>query len=351
MQGRERVLLIGDPHLKVSRIDDAKEFLDKLLAEIHNNAQIKEGSERYSKIIILGDLFDTFAVIRSEILSLWYSFALEASRIIGQNNLIMIVGNHDYAGAKGGTHALESLKGLARIIDEVDIIQIGGVDCYFLPFKRENEDFERVTAAMSPGRILFCHQSFNGATFENGFYDPHGANPESVSHLAKVISGHIHSRQSVGQNIYYPGTPFQQSFGEAGQEKGLVVVDIGSEVEELVSVVKSVDLDMPKFHVLKFNSVSEAVLPKAANPRDSYKIVAPGSPQEIADFWKSAEARSFRDSVKRFVDALVTVRDTGIGLPAKDASIEDKLEAFIKSKKWRTPQEALIGRARLLLSE
>lgn len=345
MQGREKVLLVGDPHLKISRIEDAREFLDKLKLHV-----LSSGAD-YSKVVILGDLFDTFAVIRSEVMSLWFSFLSEVSESIGKNNLILIVGNHDYAGANGGTHALEPFKVLARVIDEVDLINIGGVDCYFLPFKRENSDFERLAKEIPSGRVLFCHQSFNGATFENGFYDPHGADPESVSHLSKVISGHIHSRQSVGSNIYFPGTPFQQSFGEAGQEKGLVIVEIGSDIEGTVSVVGSFDLDMPKFHVLKFASVSEVTLPKDPSPRDSYKIVASGGPQEIADFWRSEEAKSFRNSVKRVVDAMTPVRETNEGTIQKSASMEDKLEAFIKSKKWRTSQEALIGRARLLLSE
>lgn len=353
MQGKERVLLVGDPHLKVSRIDDAKEFLTKLQAELLSNlVENKDDPEkRYSKVIILGDLFDTFAVIRSEILSLWYTFVSEASNIIGPDNLIMIVGNHDYAGAKGGTHALEPFKNLARVIDEVDILSIGGIDCYFLPFKRENEDFERIAKEMAPGRVLFCHQSFNGATFENGFYDPHGADPESVAHLAKVVSGHIHTRQSVGHNIYYPGTPFQQSFGEAGQEKGLVVVDVGSDVDGGVAISGSIDLDMPKFHVLSFDSASQARVPKDVNPRDSYKIVAPGGPQEIADFWRSEEAKVFRGAVKRVVDAMTPVKTTESSITEKAVTMEEKLEAFIKSRKWRTPQEALIGRARLLLSE
>lgn len=340
MQIKELVLLVGDPHLKVSRSEDAKEFLDKLLNAVK--------TKKYSKVIILGDLFDTFAVIRSEILSLWYNFLIFASSEIGKENLILIVGNHDYAGAKGGTHALEPFKNISKVVDEIDIISIGNMECYFLPFKRENEDFEKLAAEMSPGKILFCHQSFNGAKFENGFYDPHGANPDSVNHLLRVISGHIHSRQSVGSNIYFPGTPFQQSFGEAGQEKGLVVVEIGN---NQVSIVDTIDLNMPKFHVLEFDSVSDVKLPKDINPKDSYKIVASGGPQEIANFWRSEEAKIFRGSAKRVVDAMTPVRSSNKELPQKLITMEEKLEAFIKSKKWRTSQEALIGRARLLLSE
>lgn len=343
MQGKESVLLVGDPHLKVSRIEDAKEFLDKLLSVVSTG--------KYTKVVILGDLFDTFAVIRSEILSLWYSFLTSASSVVGKENLVLIVGNHDYAGAKGGTHALEPFKNIAKVIDEVDVIEIGGLKCYFLPFRRENTDFEGLAAEMEPGKVLFCHQSFNGAKFENGFYDPHGADPDSVGHLAKVISGHIHSRQSVGSNIYYPGTPFQQSFGEAGQEKGLVVMAIGSDVEGKASVLESISLDMPRFHVLEFDSASKVSLPKNFDPKDSYKIVATGDPQEIADFWRSEEAKMFRGSVKRVVDAMTPSRSSEPGIPQKLATMEEKLEAFIKSKKWRTPQEALIGRARILLSE
>lgn len=340
MQSREIVLLIGDPHLKVSRAEDAKEFLDKLIVHVN--------TKQYQKVVILGDLFDTFAVIRSEILSLWYNFVSQASDVIGRENLIMIVGNHDYAGAKGGTHALEPFKVLAKVIDDIDIIDIGGVNCYFMPFKRDNEEFESLAREMKGG-ILFCHQSFNGAKFENGFYDPHGANPDSVSHFSIVVSGHIHSRQCVGNNIYYPGTPFQQSFGEASQEKGLAVVDIGG--EDKFKIKGYIDLDMPKFHVLDFGHISNAKIPKEFNPRDSYKIVAHGDPQEIAEFWKSDDIKKFRHSVRRLVDSITTVKTNDSYSSQKASTMEEKLEAFIKSRNWRSSQEDLIGRARIFLSE
>jgi DNA repair exonuclease SbcCD nuclease subunit len=341
MQSRETelVLLVGDPHLKVSKIEDAKEFLEKLLDVV--------STKKYDKVVILGDLFDTFAVIRSEVLSLWYGFITSASSILGKENLILLVGNHDYAGAKGGTHALEPFKNISTVIDDIDVIKVGGLNCYFIPFKRDNQEFESVVSEMN-GSVLFCHQSFNGAKFENGFYDPHGANPESVAHFKKVISGHIHSEQTVGDNIYYPGTPFQHSFGEAGQQKSVVVVEIG---KNEVSIVDKVNLDMPKFHVLKFDSVADIKIPKEFNPRDSYKIVASGSPQEIADFWRSEEVKQFRESVKRLVDSIVSKKTVDKDVFHKNASVEEKLDAFIKSKKWKTPQEDLIGRARQFLSE
>ncbi|HKT21748.1 MAG TPA: metallophosphoesterase, partial [Nitrososphaerales archaeon] len=203
----ERVLVVGDPHLKVSRIDDSREFLRKLVAEAT--------SGKHSKAVILGDLFDTFAVIRSEVLSIWFEALSSMSERLGKNNLILLVGNHDYAGVRGGSHALEPFRPIATVVDQVTAVEVGGAQAWFMPFVRDNGSFEEVCREIPAGSVLFCHQSFNGAQFENGFYDPHGANPECVAHLSRVVSGHVHTRQAVGENIWYPGTPFQQGFGEA----------------------------------------------------------------------------------------------------------------------------------------
>jgi DNA repair exonuclease SbcCD nuclease subunit len=215
----ESVLAVGDPHLKVGRIDDGREFLQKLVTEVN------EGG--YTKVIILGDLFDTFAIIRSEILALWLEALTMISAAVGREGLVLLVGNHDYAGLRGGSHSLEVFKHLAQVVDAQCWLPVGGAQVQFLPFMRDTAEFEAACRSMPAGSVLFCHQSFNGARFENGFYDPHGANPDCVAHLAKVVSGHIHTCQAVGENIWYPGTPFQQGFGEAGQRKAVFHMAVG----------------------------------------------------------------------------------------------------------------------------
>ena len=180
----KRTLLVGDPHLKLSRLEDAKEFGDKLVAEVE--------SYPYDIVIILGDLFDSYAVIRSEILTIWTRVLKTISSKVGQ--MFILVGNHDLAGARGGTHALEPFKDVARIVDDPDMENIEGQKVYFLPFYRDNAEFEALCRQLTPGSVLFCHNSFNGAKFEN----------DGV--LTMDVGGDIYSNTETGESILNKGT-------------------------------------------------------------------------------------------------------------------------------------------------
>jgi DNA repair exonuclease SbcCD nuclease subunit len=212
-----KFLWVGDPHGKMSIYQEFSGFLSDLQALIE-----ERGIE---KVIIAGDLFDTFAVVRSEILALWSQFFQQVSK---KTHIIALVGNHDMAGANGGVSPMEPFKAYQNVTIVDHPIQLGmNPDLHGAPFMRSNAEFEAYCRSLKPGSILICHQSFNGATFENGFYDPHGADTEAVKHLASVVSGHVHKRQEF-QNIFYPGTPFQHTFGDAGENKAVFEISLGS---------------------------------------------------------------------------------------------------------------------------
>lgn len=322
-----KTLVVGDPHLQHSKLDDAGKFLDLL----------RELSSDHDQLLLLGDLFHTFAIIRSEVLSLWNSFFCE----MAPKKIISLVGNHDYASQAGGNHALEVFKDKILVVDQLQ--NIDGV--YFLPFIRDRDEFVSRCRSIPSRAILVCHQSFMGVHFAGGFSDPEGIDPECVAHLTAVISGHIHNAQSF-KNIWYPGTPFQHSFGEAGEEKRVYTIDLSA---SCYSIIRDHDLDLPKFEVIEAKRMSDLVLPKL-NPNTSYKIVAAGSPSEIQGFWNTPEAKDFKAQAKRLVDACVAERGE-INLPGMTGSTQrDKLEQFIRSKKWRTAPDRLLISASTLIN-
>lgn len=324
-------LIVGDPHLQVQRLEDGRLFIEKLIVL----------SSTHRRMVITGDLFHSFALIRSEVLSLWTDFFIRVKCPV-----TVLVGNHDYAAQDGGTHALEPL----RHLDGVTVIDsptnAGGI--YYLPFIRDVKTFEAECQKIPAGKLLFCHQSFNGAKFGNGYYDPHGADPVCVSHLKGVISGHIHNAQQVF-NIWYPGSPFQQNFGEAGDDKFVYSIEI---TPEGYSVAERHDLQLPRYIEIKADSVSQLLenLPEP-NALNSYKFIARGSPQEIIAFRQDERFKIFRSKVRRVVDALVPERGE-VNLLGQDGTTKtEKREAYIKSRKWRTPVARLCLAANSLLAE
>lgn len=315
---RKRVLLIGDPHLQVQRLEDGNEFINKVLSLV----------DGHDRVVILGDLFHTFAVIRSEVLDLWNRFFNECPVPV-----IALVGNHDFAGQSGGSHALKVFQDRVTVIQSMTELE----GSWWSPFYRDHSKFEEDCKKIPAGSILFCHQSFQGSQFENGFYDPEGIPVECVTHL-KVISGHIHKSQTVGP-VWFPGTPFQHSFGEAGQEKRIYSIEIA---DGDYRVEKEHDLQMPEFVVIEAESPAALLdmLP-SVNPRNQYKLVSKGSPAEIAAFWKADKAKEFRSGARRVVDGMIP--DKGdVSIDVRGETGRDKIANFIRDKKWRTDSEQLL---------
>lgn len=328
-------LLVGDPHIRINALKEAEEFLDRLLVTIK--------SGKYEQVIILGDLFDTFAVIRTEVMSLWARFLSEVGAYA---KVKVLVGNHDMAGENGGAHSLEPFKYFnnVQVIDEP---YFEGSHAYF-PFYRDNRAFEEACKALPAGTILFAHQSFNGAQFDNGFYDPHGADPACVAHLYGVISGHIHRQQKIA-NIWYPGTAYQMSFSDAGETKGLFEINLEKDSYNLLNCL---DMSMPKYFIVQTEStdhltgkVKEILALDVDLSRTNFKLIATGGPGEISGFWKDDSVKLLKSKAKRVVDALVSVK-AEVVIPGSTAKTKrEKLYDFIRSRKWRTDHDKLIASA------
>lgn len=324
-----RTLLVGDPHITVQKIDDGRAFL-KRLAILSKRPDVQQ-------VILLGDLFHTFAVIRSEVLEAWCNFFNEV-----EVPIIAIVGNHDYAGQSGGSHALEPLRyigGDHRVIVDKPYL-LNGV--HYLPFYRNKDEFEKVCLALPQNSVLVCHQSFQGAEFGSGYPDPHGADTQCIRHLRSVVSGHIHKRQAFG-NVWYPGVPFQHSFADAGYDCKVFEVDLTSEG---YSLIREHDLGMPKFEIITSAIHTLADELPTPNPTTSYKLVAKGSPSEIAAFWKDPRVREFRKKARRVLDGLVPERgEVPHEMFRERGDKREKLETFIKSRQWRSSTDSVLASA------
>lgn len=330
-------LIIGDPHGKLSMLNDFQSGLRQLVELVRHY--------RPARTVVMGDLFDTFAVLRSEILNAWNDFVNDVHQ---QTELVLIVGNHDYAGPSGGAHALKIFAGKAKVIDSPT--KLG--DEYFFPFVRDNARFEEWCKEVPAGAVLFCHQSFNGAQFENGFYDPHGADTAAVAHLRQVISGHVHKRQQVA-NVTYVGTPWQLSFADAGEQKGVV---FGMRSSEGLGMSDVQPLEMPQFHVIERPTVAELLtavegLEAIPVPRglDSYRLVAEGTPQEVEAFWQDPRVTALKSWARRVDNSLKVVRSESVLAKVQGETLQDKVSSFIAIREWKVSKDILARKAGELL--
>ena len=259
---------LSDLHigLKLMNRDLREEQMD-ILRQVIDLAR----EEQPDAVVIAGDIYDK-AVPAAEAVEVFDSFITELKRAVPEAEMMLISGNHD-SGLR--------LNCFREILDEQKVHMIG------LPPRREEEYIEKVTLQDEFGPVNFYLLPFVKPSMvkqivgvdENGnnlsydatlhkliareevntaernvlvshqFYLPVGENAESVERMDSEIRtvgnidavasdvleafdyaalGHIHKPMKVGSELYrYCGTPLACSVSEAGQKKGVIMVEIG----------------------------------------------------------------------------------------------------------------------------
>lgn len=259
---------LSDLHigLKLMNRDLREEQMD-ILWQVTDLAR----EEQPDAVVIAGDIYDK-AVPAAEAVEVFDSFITELKRAVPEAEMMLISGNHD-SGLR--------LNCFREILDEQKVHMIG------LPPRREEEYIEKVTLQDEFGPVNFYLLPFVKPSMvkqivgvdENGnnlsydatlhkliareevntaernvlvshqFYLPVGENAESVERMDSEICtvgnidavasdvleafdyaalGHIHKPMKVGSELYrYCGTPLACSVSEAGQQKGVIMVEIG----------------------------------------------------------------------------------------------------------------------------
>ena len=259
---------LSDLHIGLKLLNrDLREEQMDILRQVTDLAR----EEQPDAVVIAGDIYDK-AVPAAEAVEVFDSFITELRRAVPEAEMMLISGNHD-SGLR--------LNCFREILDEQKVHMIG------LPPRREEEYIEKVTLQDAFGPVNFYLLPFVKPSMvkqivgvdENGnnlsydatlhkliareevntaernvlvshqFYLPVGENAESVERMDSEIRtvgnidavaadmlevfdyaalGHIHKPMKVGSELYrYCGTPLACSVSEAGQQKGVIMVEIG----------------------------------------------------------------------------------------------------------------------------
>lgn len=242
-----RVLVIGDPHAKLSNLRE----IEKLAIAIKNCA-VQNGVQM---IVVLGDLSNDFSKIHALVLrAITYFFNMLVS--VGVP-VYYVVGNHDMI---NNTCFLEDLHVFTpfKNWDNLYIIDSpikfdGFIFCpYVSPGRFREAVYDTVDQASKTGSVkaIFCHQEFFGAKM-GAIESTHGDVWDLDMPL--VVSGHIHDRAWLQENILYVGAPMSQAYGES-EDKTVSLLEFDD-----TKLVKEtpIDLGMPKRTTLTL-SVDEA---------------------------------------------------------------------------------------------
>lgn len=287
-----KIFHLSDLHIGLKLMNrDLGEDQEYILKQVADLAR----QEQPDAVVVAGDIYDK-AIPSAEAVEIFDSFISELSKAAPDAEIMMISGNHDSAPRVNiFRHVLKRHKihmiGLPpqsadEYIEKVTLEdEWGKVNFYLLPFVKpsmvknivgtdENGNnlsynetirrlIERETIEGSERNILVSHQ----------FYLPTGADPEQVERMDSEIRtvgnidevkadvlecfdyaalGHIHKPMKVGAEKYrYCGTPLACSVSEAGQQKGIIMIQAGEKGTLKTEVLPLVPLRSIK--VLKGN--------------------------------------------------------------------------------------------------
>jgi DNA repair exonuclease SbcCD nuclease subunit len=199
-----KTLLVGDPHVTVDELGDCA----VLLGLVSKTAE----EQNCDEVLFLGDLHNNFAVTNVRVTAFWRT-ALK--HLASRFRVTALVGNHDMLGNGMRTpHALVPYEDIITVISEP--IYFMNDKTIYLPYIADPNLFLTYVADHPQAERIICHQEFNGAVYDNGFYSPHGIDPNLMQ--VPVISGHIHTPQTLG-NVWYPGAPRWRTLSDAGTKE------------------------------------------------------------------------------------------------------------------------------------
>lgn len=232
-------------------------------------------------VVVAGDLYDK-PVPSAEAVALFDHFVTALRMAVPEAEIMMISGNHDSAARTNLFRGLLSREKVHMIglpperpeehLEKVTLRDaFGPVNFYLLPFVRPSmvrliTGTRENGTAMSYDEALRCliarervDTAERNVLVSHQFYLPAGKNAEEVERMssevrtvgnidqvsAEVLApfdyaalGHIHKPMKVGSEIYrYPGTPMACSVDEAGQQKGILEVELGKKGDTAIRVL------------------------------------------------------------------------------------------------------------------
>ena len=232
-------------------------------------------------IVIAGDLYDK-AVPSAEAVSIFDRFLSGLAEAVPSAEIMVISGNHDSAQRIDLYRGILETRKIHMIgspprspeeyIEKVSLAdEYGKVEFYLLPFVKPSE-VRAITGVSEDENHLSYNDTIHrligreridpdvrNVLVSHQFYLPSGKTADDVERMDSEIRtvgnidevradilerfdyaalGHIHKPMKVGSEFYrYCGTPLACSVSEAGQQKGIIQVEMGAKGDIRTSVI------------------------------------------------------------------------------------------------------------------
>jgi len=255
-----KVAFICDTHFGVR--NDSPFFLENAIAIFEEQffPYLKENNIR--TVIHLGDLFDRRKYINFNTLSTVRDKFFQRLHDEGIH-LHITIGNHDTY--YKNTNNLNSIKEILEdrylnvsIYEKPSVIYLNGYNFGIVPWiTKENEEEVQKFIQTTNCKMIGGHFEIVGFQVINGVYHTSGFKVSEFNRFERVLSGHFHIKQSMG-NIHYLGTAYQMNFADVYSKKGFHVFDTESNTLEFI------ENDNEIFHLFTYDDSSDEEIKKIA---------------------------------------------------------------------------------------
>jgi DNA repair exonuclease SbcCD nuclease subunit len=238
------ILCIGDIHIQTSNTVDIRIFIKKLLEYIEKH------SENIDLIILMGDILHTHERLHTIPFNIANELFEQLSKL---KPLYVLVGNHDYINNSqflSDNHWMNCFKNKENIhiIDKVTLCNHNNINIIMAPYVPDGRFVEALDTISNfdwkQSDCILGHQLLDGVKMGAILTENVEKWEENYPFL---ISGHIHDKQRVQNNLYYTGSSMQHAFGESCDKTiSLVKIDTSIHIEEI-------DLKLPKKQILYYD--------------------------------------------------------------------------------------------------
>ena len=282
--------------------------------------------------VFCGDLFES----RGRVHVQTFNETRTAIEMLAQEaTLIMVTGNHDQANREGDVHALESFRDFCIVVDEPEWVDLNGATLLAVPYCDDAEKVQEALALPCPKQraenipaICVMHHGLDGAKYgdlEFVVRDPVKLDALDPKRFMFTAVGHYHYPQELAPNVAYVGATHQHTWGDVGQDRGVIILDTDTGDWKRVTIGGA-----PRFLVADWPGGRRQFPWPYSNAEGNFvrvRVPAGTSESKVASFRKSLEKAGARWIGFETVGGEVA-RETR--LETTNQSLEDMGEAYIR---------------------
>ena len=235
-----------------------------------------------------GDLSSINVIHSSE--TEYFGFEVEGNKfLLSDSTVVHNCNNQQFLSEN---HWMNSMKHWSNVevVDKVLHFPIFDYNFLFCPYVPPGKFIEALNTCefdWKKSTAIFCHQEFFGCkmgailSVEGDKYDESYPN---------IISGHIHSKQTIQSNIYYCGSSLQIAFGES--EDNIIPVFTWNRTNDYK--LEEIDLKLPKKKIV-YTDISNIENYEPTNNEDKIKITLTGVHDDFKAFKKT---KKYKEIIK-----------------------------------------------------